>query len=95
MEQLKEVTQEQHQKLKKLRRESAWYGAKLGLKASGLCILNNLLVVVVGSAFTIESQGFYFVGSMIGAFMIFSKLGQNIRKEHDRVRMEVKKILES
>lgn len=95
MDPVKELTQEQKLKLNKLHKESLFRGFKMGLVASGLIIANNVMVIAIRTLLEIESDSFIFFGSMIGAFLIFRKLGQNIRSEHDRVRAEAKKILES
>ncbi len=95
MEPVKELTPEQKKKIEKLYRAASWRGLLLGIRAGGMVVLGNALVIFLNIFLSINSEGFLFIASIINGFFIFRSLGRNIRKEHDTLREEIKKILEN
>ena len=91
---MKELTQEQKDKIKKLHRSAMKHSAFLGVKTALLLITANA-VVIVADALYVHSQAFCFIGGFMNAIFIFRALNRETKKEHDRIKEEVKKILES
>lgn len=90
---IKDLTEEQKAKLKKLHwsfmKNSVW----IGLKCSSLLILADAAIIVLNALY-VQNNTFAFVGGCINAFFILSYMGRESRKERDRVDEEAKKILQ-
>lgn len=89
----KPLTEEQKQKLKKLQRGTALRMAGLSLKFGLSLFLANFVVSII-NVFYVQNETFAFIGSLMSAFMIFRSFRLSFAQEHDRVKEEIKKILE-
>lgn len=87
------LTEEQDKKLKELRNKYIKKGMVSGLKFGALTFLANLFVAVIDVLF-VGSQTFAFVGMFVSFFIIFRSFRLSLSNDHDRLREEVKKILE-
>jgi hypothetical protein len=90
----KELTEEQKKKFKKLQRTFALRMAGVGAKFGLTLFLANLVVCLI-DVFYVHNQVFTFLGAMISAIFAFRSFRLSLTREHDRVREEVKKILEA
>lgn len=90
----KEITEEQKKKFKKLQKSFAFRMAGVGAKFALTLFFANLVVCLI-DVFYVHNQTFAFLGGMISAIFAFRSFRLSLTKEHDRVREEVKKILES
>lgn len=90
----KQLTEEQKAKLKKLHKsfilKAAFSGAKFGVT---ICLANVVITAI--DVFYVHNQSFAFVSSVVSAFLIFRSFRVETLKEHDRIKEETKKILES
>jgi hypothetical protein len=89
-----EENKERAAKLRALERSTIKHGAILGLQTFGLLAVANICVVVI-DALNTHSQAFCILGGAMNGFFIFRWMGRQVRKEHDRVKEEVKKIFEN
>lgn len=89
-----ELTEEQKKKLKALQKSSAKRGALMGLKTVFTLFVANFFIIALDASMA-HSQSFIFISSMVTAFFVFSNLGRETKKEHDRIKLEVKNILEN
>ncbi len=90
----KQMTEEQKKKLWSLHCSTMRKQCLIGLKTCGLLFLANIFVILIG-LLLLQSQIFIVVGSMLNAIFILPSLGRETRKERDRIKEEVKKILEN
>lgn len=90
---LKEVTEEQKVKLKKLRRSSIIRNILIGIKISVILFISVLITSIL-NAILLKSDAFAIVMGLLNGFMIFSVSRQYIKEESQRVTEELKKILE-
>jgi hypothetical protein len=87
------LSEEQKKKIKKLRLSAALRSAGIGIKFTGLILLADTLVVILNT-FYVHNQIFAFIGGAISAIFAFRYFHLSLQKEYDRIREEVKKILE-
>jgi hypothetical protein len=90
---LKELTPEQKQKFKALRKSVIVRGMMNGAKAAALFFIANFAICLVDGVY-VHNQLFTFLGAMVTGFMIFGPFQQTLDKEHNRIKEEAKKILE-
>jgi hypothetical protein len=90
----KEITEEQKKKFKKLQIKFALRMALQGVKYGSLLFAATSIVCAI-DVFYVQNQTFAFIGSMISTIFIFRSFRLSLAREHDRVREEVKKILEN
>lgn len=89
----KQLTEEQHKKLKKLQQKFSLRMAGVSAKFA-LTLLGANLVVCMIDAFYVHNQSFAFISAMVSTIFAFRSFRFSLMREHDRVREEVKKILE-
>lgn len=90
----KELTEEQTEKLKKLRNREMLAAALTGLKYGLFMFLGTVLVGVINSLY-VHSQPFAFVGVFITSIATFKMMESETDARHVRVAEEIKKILDS
>jgi hypothetical protein len=95
MEPQKEPTKEQMDKIKKLYMASFWRCLGWGFQSALLLTAANIVLAFLMVQFQIENPNFALFGSFINIFFIFRAQGRKIRKDHDTLREEIKKILSS
>lgn len=88
------ITDEQKQKFKKLQRSFAFRMAGVGAKFGLTLLVANFIVCLIDVLY-VNNQAFAFLGGMISAIFAFRAFRLSLAKEHDRVKEEVKKILEN
>jgi len=89
-----DLTKEQEKKFKKLRWSSALRGLKLSL-ATGLMLFVASAVVTAIGVLAVQSKAFIALGALLNGLFIGSYLLRGLQKERDRIKEEVKKILET
>jgi hypothetical protein len=87
------LTEEQIAQLKKLRKREVIFGAKLGLKVSGMYIVASLIITLL-DFFYVHSQPFVFVSSFITGIAIFNSMASGLKARRTELEQEIKKILE-
>jgi hypothetical protein len=90
----KELTEDQKKKLNLLFKSTMKNGAITGAKFGLFLFLTNAIVIAIDVLY-VRSQVFALIGGAMNAIFIFRAMGKETKKEHDRVRSEAKKILES
>lgn len=91
---MEQLTEEQKEKFKKLRKQVIKRAALTSLKLATLLILTSTAVCLL-DIFYVHNLIFTFLGSMVSAIMIFSSFRRSLDQEHDRIKEEVKKVLEN
>lgn len=91
---LKELTEEQKKSLKKLQRSFALRMVFKGFKFAGLLFLSSLVISAV-DVFYVHNKEFTILSTITTFILIFGSFHNSIVSEHDRIREEIKKILES
>jgi hypothetical protein len=91
---MEQLTEEQKEKFKKLRKQVAKRAVWMSLKLASLLVLTSTIICLV-DIFYVHNLVFTFVSSMISAIMIFSSFRRSLDQEHDRIKEEVKKVLQS
>lgn len=91
-----ELTEEQKEKMKALSKTVFRNLFKRSFKFAGILLVSNLFIVLVAVSMVPQEsiQTFCFLASIVNAFFIFRSLSADIQKEHDRIKEEVKKILQ-
>lgn len=90
----KDWTPEQHKQMKSLFFSTVKRNVVIGAKYGTLLFLSNLAVVLL-DAYYVQSQTFSFVASVVNCIFLFRAMTRETRKEHDRIKAEAKKILET
>jgi len=90
----KELTEEQKKKFSLLFRSTMKKSALIGAKYGLFLFLTNAVVIAIDVLY-VQSQAFALIGGALNAIFIFRAMGKETQKEHDRVKAEAKKILES
>lgn len=89
-----ELTEEQKKQVTKLRRSSAFKGAGMAAKFGMLLFLSNLVVLTIDGLY-VHNKNFIFLGVILNFFLNFRSYNLAIQKEHDRIKLELQKILKN
>lgn len=88
------LNEEQKNKFKKLRRSSALKMAGISAKFSFTLFLSNFTVLIIDKLY-VHNPAFSTVGIALNFLLSFRSYRLSIQKEHDRIKLEVKNILEN
>jgi hypothetical protein len=90
----KDLTKEQKKKIKDLQTKYAFHAVLRGCKFALTLFLADFVISLVNVSF-VQNEGFLYLAGMASFIMIFYGLIKQNAKEHDKIKEEVAKILES
>jgi hypothetical protein len=90
---IKKISEEQKKEFKKLMRSFHIKTTVLTFKWALTLFVTNLLVVMINRLY-VHNESFVFTGYVLNFLFTFRSHRSKMEKEHDRVKVEVKKILE-
>lgn len=90
----KPLTEEQVKKLKKLHRRFGLKIAFLTFKMVFTLFVANLVVGLIDFAY-VHNQVFVFLGGFLNGFMLFRSFSISLAQERDKVKEELKNILDN
>lgn len=89
-----DLTEEQRTALVALRKSARWNGIKLSSKFVGLFFASVAFIGLVNGLY-VNSIYFGFAAGAVNGIFISRYLISSLKKEHDRISLEVKKILKA